>query len=158
MVLRALKTAFEPVVLSQGSPELLNEFGHLIRNRGILGCYLQTELGHGTNVQRIETTATYLPVSGEFEIHSPTLTSTKWWIGGLGKTATHGVVQARLILPDGKDMGPHLFLVQLRSLGKSCSILHDAISRLHFRGSHNDARHKVGRYRYCMLLLIIKTT
>ncbi|KAF8644979.1 hypothetical protein AX16_008153 [Volvariella volvacea WC 439] len=30
--------------------------------------------------------------------------------------ATHGVVQARLILPDGKDMGPHLFFVQLRSL------------------------------------------
>lgn len=29
--------------------------------------------------------------------------------------ATHGVVQARLILK-GKDMGPHLFLVQ-RELG-----------------------------------------
>ncbi|KLO15570.1 peroxisomal oxidase [Schizopora paradoxa] len=116
MAMNLHAVAFEPVVLSQGSPELLNEFGHLIRNRGILGCYLQTELGHGTNVQRIETTATYLPVSDEFEIHSPTLTSTKWWIGGLGKTATHGVVQARLILPDAKDMGPHLFLVQLRSL------------------------------------------
>ncbi|KAF8838079.1 acyl-CoA dehydrogenase NM domain-like protein [Paxillus ammoniavirescens] len=53
----------------------------------------------------------------EFEIHSPSLTSTKWWVGGLGKTATHGIVQAKLILPGGKDMGPHLFLVQLRSLG-----------------------------------------
>ncbi|KAJ7054621.1 hypothetical protein C8F01DRAFT_1088750 [Mycena amicta] len=28
----------------------------------------------------------------------------------------HGVVQAMLILPGGKDMGPHLFLVQLRDL------------------------------------------
>ena len=66
---------------------------------------------------RLETTATYLPDTEEFELHSPTLTSTKWWIGALGKTATHGVVQAKLILPGGNDVGPHLFLVQLRSLG-----------------------------------------
>ena len=79
-------------------------------------CYLQTELGHGTNVSSLETTATYIPDTQEFELHSPTLTSSKWWIGALGKTATHGVVQARLILPSGKDAGPHLFFVQLRSL------------------------------------------
>lgn len=81
---------------------------------------MQTELGHGTNVSRLETTATYIPETQEFEIHSPTLTSSKWWIGALGKTATHGVVQAKLILPGGKDMGPHLFFLQLRSLGKNC--------------------------------------
>ena len=103
--------------MSQGSDELKAKFGALIRHRGIVGCYLQTELGHGTNVAQLETTATYVPETEEFEIHSPTLTSAKWWIGGLGKTANFGVVQARLILPDGKDMGPHLFLVQLRSLG-----------------------------------------
>ena len=102
--------------MSQGSPELIAKYGSLISNRGILGCYLQTELGHGTNVAQLETTATYMPESEVFEIHSPTLTSTKWWIGCLGKTATHGVVQARLILPSGKDAGPHLFFVQLRSL------------------------------------------
>lgn len=78
-------------------------------------CYLQTELGHGTNVAALETTATYIPETREFELHSPTLTSSKWWVGALGKTATHGVVQARLILPSGKDVGPHLFFVQLRS-------------------------------------------
>ncbi|OBZ74786.1 Peroxisomal acyl-coenzyme A oxidase 1 [Grifola frondosa] len=108
--------AFEPVVMSQGSPELIAKYGALVANRGILGCYLQTELGHGTNVSSLETTATYLPDTQEFEIHSPTLTSSKWWIGGLGKTSTHGVVQARLILPSGMDVGPHLFFVQLRSL------------------------------------------
>ncbi|OCH87691.1 acyl-CoA oxidase [Obba rivulosa] len=108
--------AFEPVITSQGSPELLQKYRELIRYRGILGCYLQTELGHGTNVAALETTATYLPESKEFEIHSPTLSSTKWWIGALGKTATHGVVQAKLILPSGEDVGPHLFFVQLRSL------------------------------------------
>ncbi|KAF7343923.1 Acyl-coenzyme A oxidase [Mycena venus] len=108
--------AFEPVFRIQASPELFSKYSELIANKGIVGCYLQTELAHGTNVSRLETTATYLPDTREFEIHSPTLTSTKWWIGALGKTATHGVVQAKLILPGGKDMGPHLFLIQLRSL------------------------------------------
>ncbi|KAF8438360.1 peroxisomal oxidase [Boletus edulis BED1] len=108
--------AFEPVLLGQGSTDLVDQYWELVANKGIQGCYLQTELGHGTNVARLETTATYLPETEEFELHSPTLTSTKWWIGALGKTATHGIVQAKLILPRGKDVGPHLFLVQLRSL------------------------------------------
>ncbi|TDL27073.1 acyl-CoA oxidase [Rickenella mellea] len=110
------QAAFEPVTMSQGSPELLKKYGALIANRGIVGCYLQTELGHGSNVSQLETTATFIPETKEFEIHSPTVTSTKWWIGSLGKTSTHGVVQARLILPGGKDAGPHLFFIQLRSL------------------------------------------
>ncbi|KAJ7459398.1 peroxisomal oxidase [Mycena galericulata] len=108
--------AFEPVFRLQASPELLAKYSLLIASRGILGCYLQTELGHGSNVRSLETTATYIPETREFEINSPTLTSTKWWIGAVGKTATHGVVQAQLILPGGKNMGPHLFFVQLRSL------------------------------------------
>ncbi|KAH7882117.1 peroxisomal oxidase [Phlebopus sp. FC_14] len=108
--------AFEPVFISQASPVIMDEYWDLVTNKGIQGCYLQTELGHGSNVARLETTATYLPETQEFEIHSPSLTSTKWWVGGLGKTATHGIVQAKLVLPVGKDMGPHLFLVQLRSL------------------------------------------
>ncbi|KAG2354563.1 peroxisomal oxidase [Suillus spraguei] len=95
--------AFQPVLLGQGSPALMENYWDLVYEKGIQGCYLQTELGHGTNV-------------AQFEINSPNLTSTKWWIGALGKSATHGAVQAKLILPDGKDMGPHLFFVQLRSL------------------------------------------
>ncbi|KJA24892.1 hypothetical protein HYPSUDRAFT_65201 [Hypholoma sublateritium FD-334 SS-4] len=108
--------AFQPVFMQQAGPVLVKKYGHLIAARTIFGCYLQTELGHGTNVSRLETTATFVPATQEFEIHSPTLTSSKWWIGALGKTATHGVVQAKLVLPDGKDAGPHLFFVQLRSL------------------------------------------
>ena len=79
---------------------------------------MQTELAHGSNLRALETTATYIPATKEFEIHSPTFTASKWWIGGAGKFSTHGVVQAQLILPNGKNMGPHLFFVQLRSLGK----------------------------------------
>lgn len=109
--------AFQPVFMLQAGPTLVQKYGALIATRAIFGCYLQTELGHGTNVARLETTATFIPETQEFDIHSPTLTSSKWWIGALGKTATHGVLQAKLILPGGVDAGPHLFFVQLRSLG-----------------------------------------
>ncbi|KAI5888066.1 acyl-CoA oxidase [Schizophyllum commune H4-8] len=108
--------AFEPVFNLQAGPELAAEYGPLIATRGILGCYLQTELAHGTAVSALETTATYDPVTREFELHSPSLTAAKWWIGAAGRTATHGVVQAQLVLSGGKRMGPHLFFVQLRSL------------------------------------------
>ncbi|KAH9834504.1 acyl-CoA oxidase [Rhodofomes roseus] len=107
---------FDPVFMDQCGPYLREKYGELVVNRGIQGTYLQTELAHGSDVASLETTATYIPEAKEFEVHSPTLTSTKWWAGAAGRTATHGVVQAQLILPGGKSMGPHLFLVQLRSL------------------------------------------
>uniref|UniRef100_K3WJS3 acyl-CoA oxidase n=1 Tax=Globisporangium ultimum (strain ATCC 200006 / CBS 805.95 / DAOM BR144) TaxID=431595 RepID=K3WJS3_GLOUD len=81
----------------------------------MIGCYAQTELGHGSNVRGVETTATYIPGTDEFEIHSPTLSSMKWWPGGLARTANFGVVYARLLL-NGKDYGVHNFMVQLRDL------------------------------------------
>ncbi|ETV93363.1 hypothetical protein H310_12626 [Aphanomyces invadans] len=79
----------------------------------ITGAYAQTELGHGSNVQGIETTAHYDPKTQEYILNSPTLTSRKWWPGGLGKTANHCVLHARLFL-DGKDRGVQAFLVPLR--------------------------------------------
>jgi acyl-CoA oxidase len=57
----------------------------------IIGCYAQTELGHGSNVRGLETTATWDPVKKEFDIHSPHLTASKWWNGSMGRTATHAV-------------------------------------------------------------------
>ncbi|PGH18677.1 hypothetical protein AJ80_04425 [Polytolypa hystricis UAMH7299] len=82
---------------------------------GILGSYAQTELGHGSNVRGLETTATFDRATDEFVINSPTLSSTKYWIGATGIWATHSIVVARLII-DGKEYGNHLFLTQLRGL------------------------------------------
>jgi acyl-CoA oxidase len=80
----------------------------------VIGCFAQTEMGHGSNVSALETTATYLPETDEFDVHSPTLTSTKWWIGGLGCTANTAMVVARLRIGD-TDHGIHSFLVPIRS-------------------------------------------
>lgn len=81
----------------------------------IFGSYSQTELGHGSNVRGIETTATFDKDTDEFVINSPTLSSTKYWIGTAGIWATHSIVVAKLII-DGKNYGNHLFLTQLRDL------------------------------------------
>ncbi|KAL2472096.1 Peroxisomal acyl-coenzyme A oxidase 1 [Abeliophyllum distichum] len=106
---------FVPAIKGQGTDEQQQKWLPLAYKMQIIGCYAQTELGHGSNVQGLETTATFDPKTDEFIIHSPTLTSSKWWPGGLGKVSTHGVVYARLIT-DGKDHGVHGFIVQLRNL------------------------------------------
>ncbi|CAJ1928584.1 unnamed protein product [Sphenostylis stenocarpa] len=106
---------FVPAIQGQGTDEQQQKWLPLAYRMQIIGCYAQTELGHGSNVQGLETTATFDPKTDEFVIHSPTLTSSKWWPGGLGKISTHAVVYARLIT-DGQDHGVHGFIVQLRSL------------------------------------------
>ncbi|XP_073159034.1 peroxisomal acyl-coenzyme A oxidase 1-like isoform X2 [Henckelia pumila] len=106
---------FVPAIKGQGTDEQQQQWLPLAYKMKIIGCYAQTELGHGSNVQGLETTATFDPQTDEFVIHSPTMTSSKWWPGGLGKVSTHAVVYARLIT-DGEDHGVHGFIVQLRSL------------------------------------------
>lgn len=76
------------------------------------GAYAQTELGHGSNVRGLETIATFDKETDEFVIHSPTLTSLKWWPTGM-YACTHGVVFANLVI-DGKNYGFHGFMVQFR--------------------------------------------
>ncbi|KAL9934189.1 hypothetical protein V8E36_006645 [Tilletia maclaganii] len=107
--------AFVPVLMSQGTPDQIDRWATRAMRHEILGAYLQTELGHGSNVAGLETTATFEKATDSFVINSPTVTSTKWWAGGLGTTATHAVVQAQLII-EGKSLGPHLFFVPLRNL------------------------------------------
>jgi len=106
---------FVPAIRGQGTEEQQKKWLPMAYKLQIIGCYAQTELGHGSNVQGLETTATFDPETDEFVIHSPTLTSSKWWPGGLGKASTHALVYARLIT-DGKDHGINGFIVQLRSL------------------------------------------
>ncbi|CAI5730645.1 unnamed protein product [Hyaloperonospora brassicae] len=108
------RAMFIPTLENQGDDEQRAKWLPLAKQFKILGAYAQTELGHGSNVQGIETVATFDKATQEFIVDSPTLTSRKWWPGGLGKTATHAIVHARLTL-DGQDVGVQAFIVQLRS-------------------------------------------
>lgn len=106
---------FIPTIELQATAEQKAYWLPLARAGKINGAYCQTELGHGTFVRGIETTATLDFKTDEFVIHSPTLSSTKFWPGAIGFSCTHSIVLARLIIGD-KDYGPHLFMVQFRSL------------------------------------------
>ncbi|KAL8926411.1 MAG: hypothetical protein Q9208_002954 [Pyrenodesmia sp. 3 TL-2023] len=99
----------------QGTPEQHRLFLEKAEKYEFIGCYAQTELGHGSNVRGLETTATWNPDDKTFTIHSPHLTASKWWIGSLGRTANHAVVMAQLII-NGRSCGPHPFVVQVRDL------------------------------------------
>jgi len=80
----------------------------------LLGCFAMTETGHGSDVQKLETTATYDPDTEEFVIHSPTPTSRKDYIGGAAESATVAAVFAQLIT-QGKNHGVHCIVVPIRN-------------------------------------------
>merc|ERR1711998_444788 len=88
----------------------------MMNNFQILGCYAQTEMGHGSNVAGIETTATFDKETQEFILHTPTIKATKFWPGALGKNSTHACIMAQLIL-DGENKGVTPFMVPIRSRG-----------------------------------------
>lgn len=106
---------FVPTLENQTTQDQKKKLYPLAKNYQILGTYAQTELAHGSNVRGLETTATYDVDHKEFILHSPTMTSTKWWPGALGKLANYAIVYAQLIIKD-KKYGIHGFIVPIRSL------------------------------------------
>ncbi|MFS0883791.1 acyl-CoA dehydrogenase [Aeromicrobium sp. 179-A 4D2 NHS] len=79
----------------------------------LLGCFAMTETGHGSDVQSLETTATFDPATEEFVIDSPSPSARKDYIGGAAKHARVAAVFARLITL-GEDHGVHCFVVPIR--------------------------------------------
>ncbi|OQR81249.1 acyl-CoA dehydrogenase/oxidase [Achlya hypogyna] len=105
---------FLSAITSQGSKDQQNEWLPQVLMKEIYGCFAMTELGHGSAVAALETTATFDHATREFIIDTPKITATKWMIGAVGESATHAAVYAQLIL-DGVKKGLHVFLVPLRS-------------------------------------------
>ncbi|KAN0040534.1 hypothetical protein ACTA71_008871 [Dictyostelium dimigraforme] len=95
----------------------------------LLGVFGLTELGHGSNVNGLETIATYDQLTQEFIINSPTWESQKYWPGNISKHGRMATIFARLIINGNdssssggsvgggikKDMGIHAFVVPIRS-------------------------------------------
>lgn len=116
---------FETTVREQGDAQQREYWLPKIRAWEAIGCYAQTELGHGSNVKGLECRATWDPKTREFVLHSPTLTASKWWNGTMGRTANHAIVVAQLYVPESTmggeesrlvNRGPHPFIVQIRDL------------------------------------------
>jgi acyl-CoA oxidase len=77
------------------------------------GCYAMTEIGHGSNVRELETTAVYDPATREFVVRSPHDGAGKEWIGN---AALHGRMATVFVQLEvgGEARGVHAVLVPLR--------------------------------------------
>lgn len=105
---------FEPMIRILGSQEQVNEYLDDILNYRILGCYAQTEIGHGSDVQNLQTEAVLDQSTDEFVINTPDIKAAKFWPGELGKMATHAVFHAKLMI-NGESYGVHAFIAQIRN-------------------------------------------
>ncbi|WP_040840558.1 acyl-CoA dehydrogenase family protein [Nocardia brevicatena] len=96
--------------------EVATALSELLEGRSV-GAYILTEVGHGSDLPNLETTATYDPSDGGgFILNTPTDTAIKFMpttapppVGGV---ARFGIVFARLVL-DGTGRGNYPFLVRL---------------------------------------------
>lgn len=80
-----------------------------------LGCFAMTERGHGSDVQSLETTATYDPETQEFIINSPTASSEKWYIGNAARDGRFAAVFCQLYTPGVEEShGVHCIVARIR--------------------------------------------
>lgn len=104
------KVMFTRGVMQLGSVEQAQHYESLMNHWQVIGCYAQTELGHGSDVAGLETTAELDMKTDEFVIHTPSIKAIKFWPGNLSVQANHAIVFARCIA-DGSDYGVQPFLV-----------------------------------------------
>jgi len=102
---------------TMASEEQQEKFLPLARSFQIIGTYAQTELGHGSNIQRLETEAVFDRATDSFILNTPTLTATKFWPGALGRSTNYVLLMAQLFTPDrSHPCGLQMFFVQIRDL------------------------------------------
>jgi acyl-CoA oxidase len=77
------------------------------------GCFAMSETGHGSNVQQLETTATWDAEPGEFVVDTPTESARKDYIGNAALHGRMAAVFCQLVV-GGESRGVHALLVPIR--------------------------------------------
>ncbi|XP_047324852.1 acyl-coenzyme A oxidase 2, peroxisomal-like [Impatiens glandulifera] len=135
-------------VLNLGTKKHREKYFEGIDNLEYMGCFAMTELHHGSNVQGLQTTALFDPLTDEFIIDTPNDGAIKWWIGNAALHGKFASVFARLLLPtyDDKgvsDMGVHAFIVPIRDLETHQTLpgieIHDCGHKIGLNGVDNGA-------------------
>lgn len=105
---------FGAAILHLGTKEHHDKWLPDVISLKLPGAFAMTEIGHGSDVASIGTTATYDPETEEFVVHTPFKGA---WKDYLGNAALHGqaaVVFAQLITR-GVNHGVHAFFVPIRT-------------------------------------------
>jgi acyl-CoA oxidase len=102
---------FDGAVVALGTRRHHEAHLRAIMDLELPGCFAMTETGHGSDVQRLRTTAAYH--DGGFVIHTPDDQARKDYIGNAARDGRMAVVFAQLITR-GEGHGVHAFLVPIR--------------------------------------------
>ena len=100
-------------VLLLGTREHHEKYLRQIGTFELPGCFAMTEIGHGSNVRELETTARYDAAAAEFVIDSPGFSAGKNYIGNAACHGRMATVFAQLETL-GAWRGVHAFLVPIR--------------------------------------------
>lgn len=100
-------------LLRLGSLEQVKPYLEKLNKGEIFGALAITEIGHGSNLKKLETVATWDEYTHTFNLHTPHDLATKCWIGNATCHATHAIVFAQLEYKE-INYGLHTFVVPLR--------------------------------------------
>ncbi|WP_295651115.1 acyl-CoA dehydrogenase [uncultured Dietzia sp.] len=108
---------FGGAIANLGDAETRKKYLPSVMSLDLLGCFAMTEIGQGSDVQNLETTATFDADTGEFVVNTPTPSAEKAYIGNAARDGRLAAVFAQLItVENGEELrhGVHCLLVPIR--------------------------------------------